>query len=206
VTAARSVAAAAITLLSFASGCSVVEGPGGEEIPESIYTQPEAFAAMEAVAADMVAALPDFPGFEKRTWLEHPCTRNGIEDFDYASVELEYQFSEADAQTPAVREEYVDLLKEHWVAQGYEVELDDVTEGEGRTDRSLVVYSEEKDLQITYRVAYQVPIMITSGCMPVSEPGDVTYIPPLGGVEPGGEHDRVSEFFPDGIPTDAGTT
>lgn len=203
-TTARGVrAATAAALLAFASGCSIAESIGGEEAPpESIYTQAGAYEEMEAVAADLVAVLPDFPGFEQRTWLEHPCTHDGEEDPDYVSVELEYKFSEADAQTPAVREEYVDLLKEHWTGQGYEVELDDTVEGGERTDRSLVVYSESKQIRITYRVAYQVPIMISSGCMPVSQPAAFTYVPPLGGIEPGGEHDNVDDFFPDGIPAD----
>ncbi|MEU6857933.1 hypothetical protein AB0B28_03510 [Glycomyces sp. NPDC046736] len=197
----HSVMAAAAAVLLATGACSVVDGiGGGDEPPQSMYTQAEAFVAMEAVAADMVAVLPDFPGFERRLWLDHPCSHDGVEDPDYVSVEIEYTFAEADAATPLVREEYVDLLKDHWVEQGYEVELDHAVEGDERTDRSLVVSSDENQLQITYRVAHKVPIMITSGCVPVSDPGELEYVPPLGGVEPGSKHDLVAEFFPEGIP------
>jgi hypothetical protein len=198
--------AVAALLAPFTAGCSLLQGATGDDSPpESMYTQAEAYAAMEAVAADMVSVLPDFPGFERRLWLEHPCTHDGVEDPDYVSVELEYTFSEADAQTTLVREEYADLLKEHWVEQGYEVELDDVIELDDRTDRSLVVSNEENELQITYRVAAKVPIMITSGCMPVSDLAEFEYVPPQDGIEPGGEHDQVADFFPDGIPSEETT-
>ncbi|MFG3341730.1 hypothetical protein [Glycomyces sp. NPDC048151] len=201
-TAARAwTAATAIALLAFASSCSIAEGlGGGEEPPESIYTQAEAYEAMEAAAAETAGTLPDFPGFEGRLWLDHPCSHDGVEDPDYVSVELEYAFSEADAQTPLVREQYADALLEQWEAAGYEILLDDERVSSERTDRSIIAYDEKRELEYLYRVAYTVTLVVTSGCMPVSEPADFTYVPPLGGVEPGGEHDNVGDFFPDGIP------
>jgi hypothetical protein len=204
----RAAARSGITavLLAVASGCSVAEGiTGGEEPPESIYTQAEAYPAMEAAVAETVAVLPEFPGFEARLWLDHPCSHNGVDDPDYRSVEIEYQFSEANAQTPLVRDEYVEVLRDHWTEAGYEITLDDQLVGADRTERSLIAYAEERELELFYRVAYTVSLVITSGCMPVSELGEFAYVPPQGGIEPGSQDDFVDDFFPEGIPTEATT-
>lgn len=194
-------AGAAALVLLLTGACSVVEGiGGGDEPPESMYTQAEAYAAMEAEAAATVALLPDFPGFESRAWRDSVCTHDGVEDPDYVSVEVEYVFSEDDARLPLLREDYVEILRKHWATGEYEVTLDDVTPGSDRTDISLLASVEERELSVAYRVGYLVGLRINSGCMPASEIGEFEYIPPLAGVEPGSKHDLVGDFFPEGIP------
>jgi hypothetical protein len=194
-----SVAFAAAAVLA-ATACSavgdVVNGP-----PESEYTQAEAYAPMEAVAAESVGSLSDFPGFEQRLWAEMPCSHNGIDDPDYTNIEIRYKFSLEVSETDQVREDYVDRLREHWTAQGYEIVRDEESTYGDRLDRNLVVRTED-GITLWYGVAGYVALMIQSGCVPVSDPSEIEYVPPTGGIEPGGEGDDVSRYFPDGIPTD----
>lgn len=68
-----------------------------------------------------------------------------------------------------------------------------------RTDTSLLVSVDERDLSAGYRVGYLVGLRINSGCMPESEIGELEYVPPFSGVESWSKDDMVAEFFPDGI-------
>ncbi len=192
-------AVAAVTAMSL-SACS----PSGEEVnhpPESEYTQAEAYAPMEAAAADAVLALPDFPGFERRIWAELPCSHNGIDDSDYTSIEIDYEFSLENSGSDLVREAYTDALRDYWTSLGYEITDEYETERGDRVDRGLVVQRED-GIVLWYRVVGIVSLTIQSGCVPVSDHGEIEYIPPTGGIEPGSENDLVEEYFPDGIPTD----
>jgi hypothetical protein len=190
-------AAASVLLLTSCSNA----GESLDTPPESKYTQAEAYAPMEAVAAETVASLPDFPGFEQRSWGEMPCSHNGIDDPDYTNIEIRYDFSAETSGTDQVRNEFVDLLREYWTSQGYEIVTDESTTRGDRLDHDIVA---ERDDGITlwYRVAGYAGLMIQSGCVPVSDKSEIEYIPPTGGIEPGGEGDKLSQYFPDGIPTD----
>jgi hypothetical protein len=185
-------------LLALAA-CSIME-EAMDSPPESQYTQAEAYAPMEAAAAEAVAALSDFPGFEQRLWAELPCSRNGVDDPDFTNIEIEYRFSLPDSASPLVRETYVDALRELWTSLGYELTLDEATELADRTDYSLAA-TREDGISLWYWVSGYVVLRIQSGCVPVSDHADIEYVPPTGGVEPGGEHDIVGEYFPEGVPT-----
>ncbi|MCC3764609.1 hypothetical protein K3N28_16240 [Glycomyces sp. TRM65418] len=170
--------------------------------PESQYTQAEAYAPLEAAVADMVEVLPDFPGFERRLWRELACSHNGVDDPEYTNVELVYEFSVEDSATELVRERYVDALREHWTSLGYEITQDQRQElASGRVDRDLSA-DREDGVHLWYSAWGLVAVTVQSGCVPVSDHSDIEYIPPTGGIEPGGEGDLVGDYFPDGIPTD----
>lgn len=168
--------------------------------PESEYTQATAYAPMEAAAAEAVAALQDFPGFERRLWAELPCSRNGVDDPNFTNIEIEYRFSLPDSESEPVRTAYVDRLREHWTSLGYEITIDEATELADRTDYSLSA-AREDGISFWYWVSGYVVLRIQSGCVPVSDHAEIEYIPPTGGIEPAGEGDVVGEYFPDGIPT-----
>ncbi|SDD97129.1 hypothetical protein [Glycomyces harbinensis] len=170
-----------------------------ESPPESVYTQAESYAPAEGAVADLVAALPDFPGFAKRSWAELPCTRAGVEDPDYTNVELRYQFSAEDSATPLVNERYVDLLREHWRGLGHEIIRDDTTELDDATYRDLTAVRED-GITLWYSAAHLATLMVQSGCVPRSDPSEIPYVPPSGGIRPGGKGDGVGEYFPEGIP------
>lgn len=169
--------------------------------PESEYTQAEAYAPMEAAAADAVAALPEFPGFESRGWYEMPCSHDGSDDPDYTNIEIAYEFSIEHSESDLVRERYVEVLRDHWTSQGYGIITDEETVRGGRVDRDLLVERDD-GIVLWYRVVGVVVLTIQSSCVPVSDRGDIEYIPPTGGIEPGGEGDLVGDYFPDGVPTD----
>lgn len=170
--------------------------------PESTYTQAEAYSPMEDAAAEAVSRLTDFPGFERRAWVEIPCTHNGEDDPDYTNIEIQYSMTTEDSHLDRVRGEYVDVLREYWVSLGYEITYEETEEkSSGRIDRNLAVKRED-GITLWYRVWDGVSLLIQSGCVPVSEPGEFEYIPPVGGIEPGGDKDRVEKYFPEGIPTD----
>lgn len=187
---------ASVAALVSAGGCGLLGGP-----PETEHTQAEAYAPMEAAVANAVSALPDFPGFERRLWGELECSHRGISNDEYTEIEIEYRFSLPDSESPLVRETYVDELRAQWEALGYEITRDEATELEDRTDYSL---SAERDdgIGLWYWVSGYVVLRVQSGCVPVSALDEIEYIPPAGGIEPGGENDDVGAYFPDGIPTD----
>lgn len=173
--------------------------------PESEYTQAEAYAPMEQAVTDAVESLPDFPGFEQRSWAELPCSHNGVDDPDYTNIEIRYRFSDADSESQQVRTEYVDILREYWSSQGYSITTDEPDELAERTDYDLVAERED-GISLWYRVWGRAGLLVQSGCVPVSDVSEIEYIPPMGGIEPGGEHDLVDEYFPDGIPAEGEST
>lgn len=189
---------AALAALLPLPACSTLE-EAMDTPPESRYTQAEAYAPMEAAVAEAVAALPDFPGFEERLWTELPCDRGGVPDPEYTNIEIEYAFSLPDSGTPLVRESYVAALREHWTAAGHEITIDEATEKAERTDHSLAA-TREDGISLWYWVSGYTVLRVQSGCVPVSDAGDIEYVPPAGGVEPGGEGDKVGEYFPEGVP------
>ncbi|HEX2143248.1 MAG TPA: hypothetical protein VHG10_01950 [Glycomyces sp.] len=191
-------AVAAVTVL-FATACSNLKEDMEAAPPEAEYTQAEAYVPMEAAAAESVAALEGFPGFEKRSWTEMPCSHNGVDDPDYTKIEIRYLFALPDSETDLVREQFVDALRDHWTALGYRITTDDSVEDTDRTDRNLVAVRDD-GISLWYAVGGYVGLFIGSGCVPVSDTSEIEYIAPAGGIEPGGPNDRVSDYFPGGIP------
>ncbi|MEU6857932.1 hypothetical protein AB0B28_03505 [Glycomyces sp. NPDC046736] len=171
-----------------------------EQPPASAYTQATAYAPMEAAVADLVEALPEFPGFERRVWAKTPCSRGGVDDPRYTNVEIEYRFSKEDSQTAKVREQYIDALREHWLGLGLRIVADRPLESRDRTDHDLVAYRPEDGVKLWYSVAFYASVRVRSGCVPVSDLSEIEYVPPTGGILPGGRRDLVSSYFPDGIP------
>lgn len=169
--------------------------------PEPQYTQAEAYAPMEAAAADAVAVLPDFPGFKERIWGELPATHNGIDVQGYTIVEITYVFPLPDSATPLIRETYLDVLREHWTALGYAITRDAVKEKPDRTDRSLVAIRPD-GIALWYWAAGYTVLRVQSGPVTTSDHDAIAYLPPTGGVRPGGRYDKVGRYFPEGIPAD----
>lgn len=81
---------------------------------ESTYTQAEAYEPMEQATLELIAVLPDFPGFEIRSWAETPCSHHGIDNSDYTNIEIRYSFSEEISKTALVGETYLEVLREYW--------------------------------------------------------------------------------------------
>jgi hypothetical protein len=191
-----SVAVFTIAVLAAASACS-----GGdvrdEAPPESVYTEAEAFAPMEAEVADIVAALPEFPGFESRSWNELPCAHNGVDDSDYVNIEIRYGFNDIESSSPTVRETYVDMLRERWNGQGYDIHRDQATpDGE----HYALEARRDDGINLWYRVATGVTLLVQSGCVPKSDPGEIQYLPPAGGPVPGSEWDTIDIDGVQGLP------
>ncbi|WP_155829799.1 hypothetical protein [Glycomyces tenuis] len=189
-------ALAAIAAAIVLTGCGVFGM--SEEPPESEYTQAEAYAPMEQAVVDTIAVLPDFPGFTARSWRELPCSHNGVDDPDYTNIEISYSFGKELSADPKVREDYIDVLREHWAELGYTTRTD---EGDGAGFHDLSVKRED-GIALWYKVWDMVGLVVQSGCVPVSDKGEIEYIPPAGGIEPGSDGDIVEEYFPDGIPTE----
>lgn len=190
---------AIIALVTAVSACSILENDM-DTPPESEYTQAEVYAPAEAAVAELVEALPDFPGFEKRSWAQMPCSHNGVDDPDFTQVEIRYMFTAEDSATPLVNEQYVDVLRERWTSLGYEITRDDTVEGENGAYRDLMTVT-DKGVSLWYSAAYIATLNVSfGGCVRVSEPGEFEYIPPSGGIEPGGPNDGVDRYFPEGIP------
>ncbi|MFC3493013.1 hypothetical protein [Glycomyces rhizosphaerae] len=195
----RIVVTSVITALLTAS-CSSF-GDALDAPPESEYTQAEAYAPMEEAVDKTVTVLPEFPGFESRWWHELPCEHNGISSADYTNIEIEYTFSTDDSATELTREQYVDVLREHWTSLGYEITRDEERQRGDRLDHDLVAERED-GISLWYTLGSYNAFLIQSGCVPVSDPSEIEYIAPVGGIEPGGDMDMVDDYFPDGIPTD----
>jgi hypothetical protein len=95
------------------------------------------------------------------------------------------------------------VLRDHWTSLGYTIIGDKASEtNQGRRDHNLTVDIGD-DIGLWYQVWGKVSIVASSGCVPISDKSEIEYIPPLGGIEPGGRGDGIIEdYFPDGIPTD----
>lgn len=178
------------------AGCGVFEM--SEEPPESEYTQAEAYTPMEQAVVDTIAVLPDFPGFTFRGWYELPCSHNSVDDHDYTNIEISYNFSEELSEDSKIREQYVDVLREHWGELEYTTRTD---EGDDAGFYDLSVERED-GIALWYKVWGIAGLVVQSGCVPVSDKSEIEYIPPAGGIEPGSDGDGVEEYFPDGIPTE----
>ncbi|WP_199043560.1 hypothetical protein [Glycomyces salinus] len=175
-----------------------------ETPPASAYTQAEVYAPMEAEVADLVEALPDFPGFERRSWAELPCTHDGMRVPGYTNVELRYRLSIPDSESDLVRQRYTDIARTRWADRGLEITADLETDLGHRVDRELVAVRDD-GVKLWYSVARYAALMVQSGPVPTSGETEIEYIPPAGGITPGGPGDKVSRYFPEGIPAEPAT-
>jgi hypothetical protein len=169
----------------------------GEEPPEATYTEAESFGPMEAEVAEIVAELPDFPGFNSRSWNELPCSHGGIDNAEYVNVEIRYGFDEAESATTTVRETYVSSLRERWTDLGYDIHRDEAS-GTGKF-YSLEARRDD-GINLWYSVATGVSLLVQSGCVPKSDPSEIEYIAPAGGLVPGSEWDTIDIEGVQGVP------
>jgi hypothetical protein len=166
-------------------------GGSMNEEPEPEYSEAEVFAPMEAEVAEIIEALPDFPGFASRSWAETPCYKDGAYTEDRVGVEITYVFDGTAAVDPLIRETYVDELRERWTEQGYEITWDEAS----ATGKFYELEARREDgIKLWYSVAHGVALKIQSGCVPASDHGEIQYIPPSGGVVPGSPEDIMNHL------------
>jgi hypothetical protein len=186
---------AVVVVMATVTACT--GGTMNEQPPETAYNEAEAFAPMEAEVADTIAVLPEFPGFDSRSWNELPCSHNGIDDSDYVNIEIRYGFDDADSATPLVRETFVDVLRERWTELGYDIHRDEPS----ATGKYYALEARRDDgINLWYRVATGVTLLVQSGCVPKSDPGEIQYLPPAGGLVPGSEWDTIDIDGVQGLP------
>jgi hypothetical protein len=172
------IAAALATIIT--GGCMNTDEPA-ETPPEREFDETTAWIRMEEAAAEAIAELPDFPGFEERRLLELSCSHDGQTDSDYTQLELTYAFSAEDSATDLVHEDYVNLLREQWTGAGYDVHRD---EAYGQNPVFYDLEARRPDgINYWLIAANYTSLVIQSGC--VKKSGAVPECPPpLGGVTP----------------------
>ncbi|MBO3733129.1 hypothetical protein [Glycomyces niveus] len=147
--------------------------------PERDFDQSTAWSRMEEAAAEAIADLPDFPGFETRKLLELSCTRNGQADEEYTQFELTYTFSAEDSATDLVHEDYVNLLREQWTEAGYDIRRD---EAFGEPAFYELDVTRPDGINYWFRAINYVSLTVQSGCVKTAPASECP--PPLGGVTP----------------------
>lgn len=159
--------------------------------PEREFDQTTAWELMHEAAAEAIADLPDFPGFEIRTVKLHYCEQFGETGEEYVSYDLAYEFSEEVSKDPLVRETYVDLLREKWNQAGYDIHRD---EPSGTGKYYSIEATRPDGMNLYYRVAGLTVLHIQTGC--IESVGGKDYYPPcltpLGGVTE--ENDWATKF------------
>jgi hypothetical protein len=180
---------AILAALAFTGACMSPE----QEVqypPERDFDQSTAWQRLEDAAAEAIADLPDFPGFNVRTMMVTNCEQYGETGEEYVQLDLTYEFSEEISQDPLVRETYVDLLREKWNTSGYDVHRDEPS-GTGKYYSIEAVRPD--GINYWYWAAGLVVFHIQSGCVEATEAGDNPPCPiPLGGVTR--ENDRATKF------------
>jgi hypothetical protein len=173
----RLLAVAAVMATIATGGC--MNDDAAEAPPERDFDESTAWSRMEEAAAEAIADLPDFPGFEERMMLELSCEHDGEVDEDYTRFELTYMFSAEASATDLVHEEYVRLLRERWTEAGYDVHRDEAY-GEDPVFHDLEA-TRPDGLNYWLVAANYTSLTIQSGC--VEKSGEPSACPPpLGGV------------------------
>jgi hypothetical protein len=145
-----------------------------ERVDRPLPEREDPWPRMEDAVREVIAALPDFPGFETRAFGElagaHP---------DVVQYELSYTFTLADSETDKVRRDYVTVLKRHLPAIGYTIHSE-------RFDRDGAPQALEAvrpdGVNVWYRVLGLVSVKAQTGPMPRDPGYDPSCPPPLGGV------------------------
>jgi hypothetical protein len=162
-----------------------------DEEPEPKYSQAEAIPVMEAEVTAIIEQLPDFPGFAARSWVETPCFKDGAYTEDRVGMEIDYRFSGDSAADPLIRETYVDVLRDFWTEQGYEITMDEAS----ATGKFYDLEARREDgVKLWYVVATGVALKVQSGCVPASDHSEIQYLPPSGGVVPGSPEDTMNDL------------
>jgi hypothetical protein len=177
-----------IVVLAASTACS--EGIMNEQ-PEPKHTQAEAIPVMEAEVAAIIGELPEFPGFSSRSWRETPCYKDGAYTEERVGMEIEYRIVDGNTAESLARVAYVDALRELWTEQGYEITWD-----EASPDGEWYNLEARRDdgVKLWYNVAHAVSLMVQSGCVPASDHSEIQYIPPSGGIIPGGPDDIMNKL------------
>lgn len=161
------------------------------EEPESKYTEAEVFAPMEAEVAAIIEVLPEFPGFNSRIWNETPCYKDGDYTEERVGVEITYSFDAVMSADTLTRETYVEVLRERWTEQRYEITWDESSE----TGKFYNLEARREDgIKLWYAVATGTSLTVQSGCVPASDHSDIQYIPPSGSIVPGSSHDIMNDL------------
>ncbi|THV40636.1 hypothetical protein [Glycomyces buryatensis] len=181
---------AALAVVTLTGACM----PSEREVqypPEREFDQTTAWQRLEDAAAEAIADLPDFPGFDVRTMMVTNCEQYGENGTEYVQLDLTYKFSEEVSQDQLVRETYVDLLREKWNASEYNVHRD---EQRGEDPPYYSIEAQRPDgINYWYWAAGYVVFHIQSGCIKATEDGGNPPCPlPLGGVTR--ENDRATKF------------
>ena len=149
-----------------------------EAPPERDFDSSAAWSRMEEAAAEAIAELPDFPGFEERRMLELSCKHNREVNNYCTRFELTYMFSAEDSATELVHEDYVDLLREQWTEADYDVHRDE-SRGEDPVFHDLEA-TRPDGINYWLIAANYTSLVVQSGC--VKRNGGSECPPPLGGV------------------------
>ena len=162
----------------------------GEQLdddPPSIgspYDDAEAFLVMEALAGELITALPDDEGaarFSSRTWDSDVC-RWGWNDYreweGLVSVSIRYGFPTDYLESEETGIEYAELIIEKLEELGIDPEVDYVEQW----NEMRVTAQRDDGLSIHYD---STRLYISAGCVP--DDGRVVYTPPHGGVPPAGD-------------------
>jgi hypothetical protein len=174
-------------LLATCIGGFVWWGEQFDDDPPTIgapYAEGEAFLVMEALAGDLIAALPsegDSPQFSYRAWKSSPCTWgwDGHNEWEgLVSVSISYEFHADYIRSETTGSDYADLIIAKLEDLGIEP---DVTEYEKWNEKRI--HAERDDgLGIGYNSG---GLYINAGC--VTDDQSTVFTPPHGGVPPAGD-------------------
>lgn len=148
------------------------------------YDEGEAFLVMEALAGELIAALPsegDSPHFYSRTWKSSPCTWgwSGYEEWDgLVSVSISYEFHPEHLNSETTGIEYAELIIEKLEELDIEPEVDHIE----KWNEKRISAVRDDGLSIRYNSH---ALYISVGC--VTDDGSLVYTPPHGGVPPAGD-------------------
>lgn len=158
-----------------------------DDDPPSIgapYDEGEVFLVMEALAGEIIAALPsegDSPRFSSRTWKSSTCTWgwNDHNEWDgLVSVSIAYEFPPEYLHSEATGIEYAELIIAKLEELNIEPEVDHIEKWSEKRINAV------RDDGLTIRYNSHT-LYIIAGC--VTDDGSPVYTPPHGGVPPAGD-------------------
>jgi len=155
---------------------------GQDPPPEREFDEAEAYPLLEQAAADTIAALPDFPGFESRRYLRpEDCGETlGSEYEGWVAIEISYGFSGENSALPLVRTDYTNLLRQIWEEAGFDVHRDSI---DPETGNGSLEAERPDGVNLWWGVAKGVSLTLQTGCIPATPDFDKPdYISPAGGT------------------------
>ena len=165
-------------------------GSEPDEPPDRGFSDVEAIEMMEDYVHEVIDQLPDFPGFERRSYLSTACQRasDGGTDDGYHNIEIVYDFSSDDSKSDLIRHTYREEIRQYFDDQGLELHHDEAKGDEPDTRYSMAARNED-GINFWARFWPTAHFIIQSGC--IEKSGELPeYIPPAGDVSP--EEDQPS--------------